>query len=356
MNAKYIKDKKYTANGEVLKNIREQLGLPLNKMGDFFKEHKVKKVGSKSYVEMERERRQFSRDRFEDVAIAFSKEFTKRGDLTSVWVEELFKQEEQHKQKSIFLNQIYSGQDLIKILDKVDRKKVLNLSSVKRDQRVYVKHLFDSIKKFLEGSTRVDANENYDSDTKESLHNFSSEEAAMDTLITFDACVDNIVNSKLNLYCGILPAFIADLYINGEQCFDEYDPSNYLEEYNRFEQPEKIHKSKIKKIEMKPEEIKYMILYFSDKEFETVKLTHKTFLTHEEKNKIISNKNWVLNDLKFLPETNTVDTLKALVVSKLLEQVGYLVPSFLHSHELEISTTRKFDPILDYPGGLEEKD
>ena len=34
----------------------------------------------------------------------------------------------------------------------------------------------------------------------------------------------------------------------------------------------------------------------------------------------------------------------------------YLVPSFLHSHELEISTTRKFDPILDYPGGLEEKD
>ena len=60
-------------------------------------------------------------------------------------------------------------------------------------------------------------------------------------------------------------------------------------------------------------------------------------MKYEGKNKIISNKKWVLNDLKFLPETNTVDTLKALVVSKLLEEVGYLVPSFWV--ELEISTT-----------------
>ena len=354
MNAKYIKAKKYLAEGDYLEQIRKQLDLPLKRMGEFFKRHKIKKISSKSYIEMERGRRAFSKDRYEEVALAFCKEFNKRGLLINVPVEDLYQQEEELKQKTIFLNQIKGGQDLIKNLEKADKKKTLNLSSIKQEHQELVKNLFGSIESFLQGSTRVDASENWYSADKENLGNFSSEVDTMDTLINFDECINKLQKKGLYLYCGILPAYLAELYVNGEICVDHSDPSNYIAELDQYEHPEQISKKNIKRLELIPQRENYIIMYFSNKTFRAIKLAHQTFLTSKKVNKINSNEEWVIKNYETIPETSTPTTLKTFVSAHLVNKLGYMIPQFLLGNELEITPMLEFDPLADYQGDLKD--
>ena len=142
MNAVYLKDEKFKARGKMLKKFREQLNLPLNNMGKFFLKHGVKKLGDKSYVEMEKERRKFEKKKYEDVAYAFAKEAADQKIDFEISVQELYEETLKRNKTFFFLRKIDDAEQLFKYLNKEEKYKKLNLSFINPANQDSIKILF----------------------------------------------------------------------------------------------------------------------------------------------------------------------------------------------------------------------
>tara|TARA_B100000579_G_C22335303_1_gene622388 strand:+ start:362 stop:604 length:243 start_codon:yes stop_codon:yes gene_type:complete len=68
----------YYANELELKSLRAVLGLEKDKMGAFFKNNGIKKIGNRTYVKIENCEEKFEVNKFSEIAFAFNSEFRKK--------------------------------------------------------------------------------------------------------------------------------------------------------------------------------------------------------------------------------------------------------------------------------------
>ena len=70
-------ENKKKANVKELKSIREKLSLKKDEMGSFFKSHNIKKIGNRTYIDIENGEKKFDLSKYKDLAKAFNNEFIK---------------------------------------------------------------------------------------------------------------------------------------------------------------------------------------------------------------------------------------------------------------------------------------
>ena len=88
---KKVENTMFEGRESSLKRIRKDLDLPKEKMGKFFLDHGIKKIGNRTYIKIENGEEKFHVDKFKDMAKAFNREFRKRNDSRSIIYTNLIK-------------------------------------------------------------------------------------------------------------------------------------------------------------------------------------------------------------------------------------------------------------------------
>lgn len=336
MNAVYLKDQKFRANGQMLKKFREQLNLPLNKMGKFFIKHGVKKLGDKSYVEMEKERRKFEKKKFEDVAWAFAQEAANQRVDFLISVQELYHEEQKRNKFHFFLQRIDQAENLFKFLDRADKKKTLNLSYINSEHEVYIKRLFKKISDYLDNSFFASNNSN--SESEEELGDFTKESTVIENLISVDKCLSaiKIGQAPLGIFCGILPVDNLELHVNDIPWTAGFISQGDGYESGDWHQKQYV-KSAVKKVQFKIENRKYLIIYFGDPKYSFMKAVYNMPFTKHELNNIVSKQDKLPNNFDQMPEKIGADILKAHAMAELILKTGKIEPNILLKTNFEIT-------------------
>ena len=337
MNAVYLKDEKFKARGKMLKKFREQLNLPLNKMGKFFLKHGVKKLGDKSYVEMEKERRKFEKKKYEDVAYAFAQEAADQKIDFEISVQELYEETLKRNKTFFFLRKIDDAEQLFKYLDRADKKKTLNLSYINPDHQSSIKDLFNIITNYLQD--KFFASNNSNSEIEEDLQDFSKEEKVLETIWSANNCLSafRLGKSPLGIFCGILPVDTIEFNINGEPLQEGGFAGTLGNENDIKWIPYTYQKSNIKKIESEIISKNYLIIYFGDPNFNFMKAVYNMPFSKEELKKLISQEDKTFDFIDKLPNQVGGDIIKANCMAKLILQTGNVEPNILIKTNFDIT-------------------
>ena len=223
-------ENKKKANVKELISIREKLSLKKDKMGTFFKSHNIKKIGNRTYIDIENGEKEFDLSKFKDLTKAFNNEFIKlnlnyRTSVQKLTADPTESKKEKSKLKKInkevpvefnlgekALNdrrysitklwKIHNAENIFnKLNQNYHRKKVMNLGTLKTGSSAPISDLFGFIQKYIKESdfklkrgTRFDKRDDYDGEIE-----------VLNLADSINRCIDQLRDKYgINLYMGIL--------------------------------------------------------------------------------------------------------------------------------------------------------
>ena len=223
-------ENKKKANVKELISIREKLSLKKDKMGTFFKSHNIKKIGNRTYIDIENGEKEFDLSKFKDLTKAFNNEFIKlnlnyRTSVQKLTADPTESKKEKRKFKEITkevpaefnlgekalndrrysitkLWKIHNAENIFnKLNQNYHRKKVMNLGTLKTGSSAPISDLFGFIQKYIKESdfklkrgTRFDKRDDYDGEIE-----------VLNLADSINRCIDQLRDKYgINLYMGIL--------------------------------------------------------------------------------------------------------------------------------------------------------
>ena len=199
-------------------------------MGTFFKSHNIKKIGNRTYIDIENGEKEFDLSKFKDLTKAFNNEFIKlnlnyRTSVQKLTADPTKSKKEKSKLKKInkevpvefnlgekALNdrrysitklwKIHNAENIFnKLNQNYHRKKVMNLGTLKTGSSAPISDLFGFIQKYIKESdfklkrgTRFDKRDDYDGEIE-----------VLNLADSINRCIDQLRDKYgINLYMGIL--------------------------------------------------------------------------------------------------------------------------------------------------------
>ncbi len=288
-------ENKKKANVKELKSIREKLSLKKDKMGSFFKSHNIKKIGNRTYIDIENGEKKFDLSKYKDLAKAFNNEFIKlnlnyRTSVQKLTVgltkskkkitEKLAGKElratlnvkepelEDQRYSGTLLFKIHNAENIFnKLNQNYHRKKVMNLGTLKTGSSEPIANLFGYIQKYINESdfklrrgTRFDNRDNYDGEIE-----------VLNLADNINKCIDNLKTAfGVNLYMGILKV-----------------PTVVEDTVDEVENWEAIANKKGVEFKLVLSENEVLFYYFTDQDPPSITVEHRNEYTQKELNEIL---------------------------------------------------------------------
>lgn len=275
----------YYANELELKSLRAVLGLEKDKMGVFFKNNGIKKIGNRTYVKIENCEEKFEVNKFSEIAFAFNSEFRKKNLPNKTAAFRLYKNDKLDKKKdknksiktsitkhinisksnkrlfSAKLDRIFNAENLHMLLkSNYHRKKVFNLGSIFPEAIEDVEKLFDQITIF--DDTKIGYERNSDD-----LTDFSLEKKKLQHSAEINSIIKRLENNyNVRLYMGILAVPVARAFP-----VKETGVLNDIEEF-----------------ELGVSEDEYLFYYFASNNPEYIIAKYEAFQSEDELTKILN--------------------------------------------------------------------
>tara|TARA_B100000427_G_C15487840_1_gene586175 strand:+ start:551 stop:1696 length:1146 start_codon:yes stop_codon:yes gene_type:complete len=273
----------YYANELELKSLRAVLGLEKDKMGAFFKNNGIKKIGNRTYVKIENCEEKFEVNKFSEIAFAFNSEFRKKNLPNKTAAFRLYKNDKLDKKKdksksiktsiakqinfsknnkklfSAKLDRIFNAENLHRLLKShYHRKKVFNLGSIFPEAIEDVEKLFDQITIF---DDKISYARNSDD-----LTDFSLEKKKLQHSAEINSILQRLENNyNVRLYMGILVVPVARAFP-----VKETGVLNDIEEF-----------------EFGASEDEYLFYYFAPNNPEYIIAKYEAFQSEDELTKIL---------------------------------------------------------------------
>ena len=225
---KKVENTMFEGRESSLKRIRKDLDLSKEKMGKFFLDHGIKKIGNRTYIKIENGEEKFHVDKFKDMAKAFNREFRKRNDSRSIIFTTLIKssgklalyranqqlrekewkkreknsyqQENETITTSTQLKRIYNAENMLQHLssEKTHKKKVFGLGSLKSAPIANIENLFNFIKDYYKSKKN-------DQESTDELSDFSVENKFLKVSSDLNKVLADLHTAGIRLYMGVLP-------------------------------------------------------------------------------------------------------------------------------------------------------
>lgn len=340
----------YYANELELKSLRAVLGLEKDKMGDFFKNNGIKKIGNRTYVKIENCEEKFDVTKFREIAYAFNSEFRKKNLPNKTAAFRLYKNnldKKKDKDKSVKTNitkqinslknnkrlysakldRIFNAENLHRLLkSNYHRKKVFNLGSIFPEAIEDVEKLFDQITIF--DDTKIGYERN-----SEELTDFSSEKKKLQHSAEINSIIKRLESThNVRLYMGILTVPVARAFPVKE--------TGVLDDIEEFE--------------MLASEDDYLFYYFASNNPEYIIAKYEAFQSEDELNKIL-NKYSVKTKIETKKSDSECFRILNNILSKLSKGKHYLFDT-IHEHSITFDLQTGLKDSKDDMSFLDEED
>ena len=340
----------YYANELELKSLRAVLGLEKDKMGDFFKNNGIKKIGNRTYVKIENCEEKFDVNKFREIAYAFNSEFRKKNLPNKTAAFRLYKNnldKKKDKDKSVKTNitkqinisknnkrlysakldRIFNAENLHRLLKSYyHRKKVFNLGSIFPEAIEDVEKLFDQITIF--DDTKIGYERN-----SEELTDFSSEKKKLQHSAEINSILKRLENThNVRLYMGILTVPVARAFPVKE--------TGVLDDIEEFE--------------LLASEDDYLFYYFAPNNPEYIIAKYEAFQSEDELNKIL-NKYSVKTKIETKKSDSECFRILNGILSKLSKGKHYLFDT-IHERNITFDLQTGLKDTKDDMSFLDEED
>ena len=284
-------ENKKKANVKELISVREKLGLKKDEMGPFFKSHNIKKIGNRTYIDIENGEKKFDLSKFKDLTKAFNNEFIKLNLDYRTSVQKLtsgltkskkdvsykdtgkelratlnVKELELENRRYSFtkLWKIHNAENIFnKLNQNYHKKKVMNLGTLKAGSNVPISNLFGYIQKYIKESdfklnrgSRFDKRDDYDGEIE-----------VLNLADSINRCLDELKNAfGTNLYMGILkvPTVTEDTVNENEDTWQA------------------IMDNKLVEFKLCLSENEILFYYFTDQDPSNITVEHRNEFTEKE--------------------------------------------------------------------------
>ena len=340
----------YYANELELKSLRAVLGLEKDKMGDFFKNNGIKKIGNRTYVKIENCEEKFDVNKFREIAYAFNSEFRKKNLPNKTAAFRLYKNnldKKKGKDKTVKTNitkqinisknnkrlystkldRIFNAENLHRLLKSYyHRKKVFNLGSIFPEAIEDVEKLFDQITIF--DDTKIGYERN-----SEELTDFSSEKKKLQHSAEINSILKRLENThNVRLYMGILTVPVARAFPVKE--------TGVLDDIEEFE--------------LLASEDDYLFYYFAPNNPEYIIAKYEAFQSEDELNKIL-NKYSVKTKIETKKSDSECFRILNDILSKLSKGKHYLFDT-IHERNITFDLQTGLKDSKDDMSFLDEED
>ena len=357
-------ENKKKANVKELISIREKLGLKKDKMGTFFKSHNIKKIGNRTYIDIENGEKEFDLSKFKDLTKAFNNEFIKLNLNYRTSVQKLTAgltrskkiatdklagkelrtvlnvkepQLENNRYSNTFLWKIHNAENIFnKLNQNYHRKKVMNLGTLKTGSGETISNLFGYIQKYINESdfklkrgTRFDKRDNFDGEIE-----------VLNLADNINRCIDNLKTTfGVNLYMGILAV-----------------PTVAEDTVDEVENWEKLANKKDVEFKLVLSENEVLFYYFTDQDPPSISVYHRNEYTQKELNEILSK--YPVSTFVDMSADGSVDAEKIIfnLCNRILKKSGNKI--YIGQSILDMDLSFKFESgferdDLDIPDGFD---
>ena len=216
-----------------------------------YEKHGAKKISLRTYLRIEHGEEKFKKERFQELANVFNKEFARKkinrvtfADLLlNSFGEKHFK--EKDRKSFTTLIPVTDSSQILNNLDRAQKKKVFGLSTLSPSTEDGVAEIFNCVKEFVNIKPGLD---------DESLTNFDNEKNLMVITTRLNSFIDDLrINHNLKLYTGIITIPIFGYGETYESLMETSDPIKY---------------------DVFAKEVSYIIFYFSHNNEDEVEFTY----------------------------------------------------------------------------------
>lgn len=314
---KNLKTEKYFGHTSTIEELRNLIGIKKEKMPMLYEKHGAKKISLRTYLRIEHGEEKFKKERFQELANVFNKEFAKKkinrvtdaSLLLNSFGDKHFKETE--RKSFTTLVPVTDSSQILNNLDRAQKKKVFGLSTLSPSSEDGVAEIFNCVKEFVNIKPELD---------DESLTNFDSEKKLMVVTTRLNSWINDLRhNHNLKLYTGIITIPIFDFEETWESFIETADPIKY----NVF-----------------AKEVSYIIFYFSHNNEDEVEFTYHNDLSLKELQEFLENENKI--------EINREETLGvagSIIKNKVLAQMNKKIKELILLPESFDRNKTSFNPI-----------
>ncbi len=298
---KNLKTEKYFGHTSAIEELRNVVGIKKEKMPMLYEKHGAKKISLRTYLRIEHGEEKFKRERFQELANVFNKEFARKkinrvtdaSLLLSSFDKKPFKEIE--RKSFTTLVPVTDSSQILNNLDRAQKKKVFGLSTLSPSAENNVEEIFNCVKEFVNLKPGND---------DESLTNFESEKNLMNVTTKLNGIINTLsLRHNLKLYTGIIKIPIFMFYENLDSVVETSNPVIY---------------------DCMAKEVSYIIFYFSHNNEDEVEFTYHNDFSYIELKEFLADKNGIKIDRDdTLGVSNNV--IRSKVVSKMNGNVEELL-------------------------------
>lgn len=285
---------KYYGHTQKIEELRNLLGIKKEKMPLLYEKHGAKKPSLRTYLRIEHGEEKFKKERFQQLANVFNKEFARKKinrvtdaeQLLNSFGENHFKKIE--RKSFATLTQVTDSSQILNNLEKAEKKKVFGLATLSPSTESGVAEVFNCVKKFVNIKPNLD---------DESLTNFDNEKELMEITTALNSVLNNLkLLHNLKLYTGVAKIPM----LNFDETFDSWVQTSDPAVYDSY-----------------AKEVTYIIFYFSHNNEDEIEFTYHNDFSFDELKKFTLNKDKI--------KINRDDTLgisKSVLTTKLLNRMN----------------------------------
>ena len=304
---KNLKTDKYFGHTSTIEELRNLIGIKKDKMPMLYEKHGAKKISLRTYLRIEHGEEKFKKERFQELANVFNKEFARRkinrvtdaGLLLNSFGEKHFK--EIDRKSFTTLVPVTDSSQILNNLDRAQKKKVFGLSTLSPSTEHGVAEIFNCVKEFVNIKPGLD---------DESLTNFDNEKNLMVITTRLNSWIDDLrINHNLKLYTGIITIPTFGYAETWKSLMETSDPIKY----DTF-----------------AKEVSYIIFYFSHNNEDELEFTyHNDFSLMELQDFLENEKEIEINREETLGVAELVVRNKVIAkMKKKIEELASLPKSF----------------------------
>ena len=291
---KNLKPEKYFGHTPTIEELRNIIGIKKEKMPMLYEKHGAKKISLRTYLRIEHGEEKFKKERFQELANVFNKEFARKkinrvtdaSLLFNSFGEKHFKIIE--RKSFATLIPVTDSSQILNNLVRAQKKKVFGLSTLNPAAENDVEEIFNCVKEFVNLKPDID---------DESLTNFESEKNLMNVTTKLNAIISKLHHSyDLRLYTGVITIPIFDFSETWESVAETADPIIY---------------------DCLAKEISYIIFYFSHNNEDEVEFTYHNDFSFKELKEFLIDKNGIKIDRE-----ETLGVSKYNIRSKLVSKMN----------------------------------
>ena len=298
---KNLKTEKFFGATLNIERERNLIGIKKEKMPMLYEKHGAKKISLRTYLRIEHGEEKFKRERFQELANIFNKEFARKKINKVTMAHTLYNSfgdkhlKEKERKSFTTLAPVTDSSQILYNLDNAQKKKVFGISTLSPAAENEVEEIFNCIKEFVSLKPSID---------DESLSNFESEKNLMNVTTKLNGII-NILSHQhnLKLYTGVITIPIFDFGETWESVVETADPIVY---------------------DCYAKEVSYIIFYFSHNNEDEVEFTYHNLFSYKELKEFLIDKNGIKID-----RDETLGKSKSDIANKILAKMNVKIEDLL---------------------------